>query len=329
MSHKADGDEFARIARFFAPLASASDGAMGLKDDAALYNPAARSRLVVTTDALVSGVHFLEDDPPGLIARKLLRVNLSDLAAMGAAPRVYLLVLALPSHVDDSWLEAFAAGMRKDQEAFDVILLGGDMVATPGPLTLALTLLGEAGEQGVMTRSGARPGDVVFVSGTIGDAALGLKVLNGELTGLDKETADFLSARYRLPEPRLELGRRLCGLARAGMDISDGLAGDLGHICEVSSVGARIDASRVPLSPAARSALAADPSLMEDILGGGGDYELLFTTAAECEPEITALGDAIGLKLTAVGAILEGEGVAVSDGHGGEIILNHPGYKHF
>lgn len=329
MSHKADGDEFDRIARFFAPMAEASDGAMGLTDDAALFETAGGRGTVVTADALVAGVHFPENESPALIARKLLRVNLSDLAAMGAVPRAYLLVLALPEQVDDDWLEAFSAGLKEDQESFGVTLIGGDMVATPGPLTLSLTLLGEAGEQGVMVRSGARAGDVVFVSGTIGDAALGLRVLEGELTGPDREAADFLCARYRLPEPRLELGRRLRGVVSAGVDISDGLAADLGHICETSGVGARLDASRTPLSPAAQAALDADPSLMEVILGGGDDYEILFTAAPEREPEIMALGGEIGLQLTAVGTILEGEGVVVEDGEGGEIVLNHPGYTHF
>ncbi|HJO88452.1 MAG: thiamine-phosphate kinase [Alphaproteobacteria bacterium] len=329
MSPKTDRDEFARIAHFFAPLASASEDALGLKDDAALFETGRVREMVVTTDALVARVHFLENDPPGLIAKKLLRVNLSDLAAMGALPRAYLMVLGLPKEVGDDWLEAFALGLREDQETFGVTLLGGDMVAIPGPLMLTLTLLGESGEEGVMTRSGARPGDNVFVSGTIGDAALGLNVLKGGLVGLDEVAADFLIARYRLPEPRLELGKRLCGLARAGTDISDGLAGDLGRICGVSSVGGRINASRVPLSAAARAALEREPSLMEVILGGGDDYELLFTAASEAESEITALGDAIGLQLTVVGTILEGEGVSIVDDSGAEIVLNNLGYKHF
>ncbi len=329
MSHKADGDEFDRIARFFAPLAEASDGAMGLKDDAALFETTGGRGTVVTADALVAGVHFPENEPPDLIAKKLLRVNLSDLAAMGAVPRASILVLALPGQVDDDWLEAFAAGLKEDQESFGVTLIGGDMVATPGPLTLSLTLLGEAGEQGAMVRSGAQAGDMVFVSGTIGDAALGLKILGGELTGPDQTAADFLIDRYRLPQPRLELGRRLRGLARSGMDISDGLAADMGHICEASGVGARLDASLAPLSEAARAMLATNPSLVETLLGGGDDYELLFTAAPEREPEITALGNAIGLQLTAVGTILEGRGVTVDDGQGAEIVLNHPGYKHF
>jgi len=329
MSHKAEENEFERIARFFAPLASANDGALGLKDDAALFLPAAGRRVVVTADALVEGVHFPEKELPGFIAKKLLRVNLSDLAAMGAIPRAYLLVLALPRKVNDAWLEAFSTGLKEDQEAFGVTVIGGDMVATHGPLTLSLTLLGEAGEEGIMTRSGAQAGDVVFVSGTIGDAALGLRVLVGELAGLDKEDADFLIARYQLPEPRVELGRRLTGLASAGMDISDGLAADLGHICEASNLGGRIDASRVPLSPVVRAALAVDLSLIKTILGGGDDYELLFTAAPEHESKIMALGDSMNLKLTAVGTILEGDGVVVYDGYGAEIVLNHQGFKHF
>jgi thiamine-monophosphate kinase len=180
-----------------------------------------------------------------------------------------------------------------------------------------------------MTRSGAQAGDVVFVSGTIGDAALGLRVLGGEFAGLDKEAADFLIARYQLPEPRLELGRRLTGLASAGMDISDGLAADMGHICEASNLSGRIDASRVPMSPVVRAALAVDLSLINTILGGGDDYELLFTAAPERESEIMALGDSMNLQLTAVGTTLEGEGVAVCDSYGAEIVINRPGYKHF
>lgn len=327
-------DEFELIARLFAPLAAGWPGACGLADDVA-YLPiegdliAAGEELVLKADAIVGGVHFLADDPPELVARKLLRVNLSDLAAKGARPLVYLLVIMLPAAIDFAWLARFAEGLGADQEAFALRLAGGDTDATPGPLTLAATMLGAVPAGRRMLRAGARPGDAVFVSGTIGDGALGLKAIRGELAGLDAAQLAALAQRYRLPEPRLALGARLRGLAHATMDISDGLVGDLEHICRASHVGAVIETARVPLSEAARAALARDPALLESVLGGGDDYELLFTAPVVAEEALVALGRELAVPVARIGRVVVGEGVQALDHAGRPMRLARRGYRHF
>ncbi|HYB56403.1 MAG TPA: thiamine-phosphate kinase, partial [Alphaproteobacteria bacterium] len=254
---------------------------------------------------------------------------LSDLAAKGARPIVYTLALILPDSLEYAWLERFAEGLKTDQDEFGIILAGGDTDATPGPLTLSLTAVGAIPARQRLLRSAAEAGDAVFVSGTIGDAALGLKAIRGELRGIKQSELDFLKERYRLPRPRLALGRRLRGLAHATMDISDGLVGDLAHICEASGVAARVDAASVPLSPGTRAALACDGSLIESVLAGGDDYELLFTAPPEAEAALIALARELALPLTRVGAIEGGHGVRVLDGAGREIALARTGYRHF
>src|ERR1051325_6240577 len=209
--------EFALIAQLFAPLAIAP-GAFGLTDDAALVTPPPGCDLVVTADALVEGVHFLTDDPPDSIAKKALRVNLSDLAAKGAAPMGYLLVLSLPSRVDMTWLRPFAAGLAEDQQSFGPSLLGGDTTSTPGPLTIAITAFGQVPTGSMIRRAGAKAGDLVFVSGTIGDGGAGLACLKGECASLGSDEREYLIRRYRLPEPRLKLGQALRGVASAALD---------------------------------------------------------------------------------------------------------------
>jgi thiamine-monophosphate kinase len=319
--------EFERIARLFAPLAGA--GALGLLDDAALIDQQPGRELVVTADALVAGVHFLADDPPDLIARKLLRVNLSDLAAMGASPFGYLLTTALPHSCDETWLAAFAAGLAIDQAEFGIVLLGGDSVATPGPVTLSVTAIGSVPAGQAVRRGGARIADVIFVSGAIGDAALGLRALRGELTGIDAAQRAFLADRYHLPRPRLALGQRLVGTAHAMLDVSDGLVGDLGHICGVSGVAAVLEAHLIPLSPAARAALAEDGTLLSLVLGGGDDYELVFTAPPEVAPAIAALAQSLALPITPIGRIAAGSDVRVVDETGRTIELAAMGYRHF
>ena len=250
----------------------APPAALQLEDDAALLDPPAGMTLVLTKDAMVAGVHFLADDPPGEIAQKLLRVNLSDLAAMGAAPVGYLLALARAKALTDDWLAEFCAGLAADQRTFGIGLLGGDTVSTPGPLTLSLTALGEVPKGQALRRRGARPGDDLWVSGALGDAALGLLVLQGKLEP-PVAARHHLIERYRLPQPRLALGQALRGLAHAAIDISDGLLADLGHILETSGIGAELWADQLPLSAAAREL----PGARDAALAGGDDYELLFT----------------------------------------------------
>jgi len=320
-------DEFERIARFFAPLAA--PGALGLRDDVALIDGPTGQQYVLKTDAIVEDVHFLADDPPGQVAQKLLRVNLSDLAGKGAVPIGYLLVTALPAARDEAWLEAFAAGLAADQATYGIGLLGGDSTATTGPTTLSVTALGRVAAGRAVLRSGAHPGDLVYVSGTLGDAALGLQALRGELPGIAADARAFLADRYRLPQPRLALGQRLVGIAHAMMDISDGLVADLGHIADASAVGAVIEAARLPLSPAARTVIAADPMRLAAALGGGDDYELLFTADAEAGAALAALGQELGIALSMIGRIEAGRGVEVVDDKGAELVVPVAGYRHF
>ena len=211
--------EFEIIAKYFAPLTAGAPGAEGLTNDAAVFTPRAGLGVVVTVDAMVAGVHFLPGDPPETLGRKLLRVNLSDLAAMGARPLGYLLVTALPRDLEEPWIAAFAAGLAEDQEAFGIVLMGGDTVSTPGPTTLSLTAFGEVATGHALTRAGAREGDDIYVSGTLGEGALGLKVLQGAFGDLSEADRASLAGRYRLPEPRLALGQALAdrGLASAAL----------------------------------------------------------------------------------------------------------------
>lgn len=320
--------EFDLIASLFAPLSDAAHG-LSLRDDAARCRPDPGHDFIVTTDALVAGVHFFADDAPADIARKALRVNLSDLAAKGATPRFYLLALALPPAIDDAWLDAFAGGLAADQALFNVVLIGGDTVATPGPLTLSITALGEVRTGMALHRHAARDGDRIFVSGTIGDGALGLLVRQGELGFLSGEHRAALRRRYLLPEPRTGLGPRLVALAHAGMDVSDGLVGDLGHICRTSGLGAEVDAARVPLSQAAQAALAADPGLIETVLTKGDDYELLFTAPPEAAAALAEVAAEAGVPLTDIGRMEPGNAVRVCDVHGQAMAFARTSHRHF
>ena len=323
--------EFEIIERYFAPLAAAEPGALGLIDDAAVLALDAGRRMVVTTDTLIAGVHFRPVDAPEDIAAKVLRVNLSDLAAMGATPTGYTLLAALTDAVDEDWLARFSRSLASDQARYAVTLVGGDTVATPGPLSFGVTAFGSVEEGRELRRSSARPGDVVFVSGTIGDAALGLLALRGELAGLDAVVAEFLIDRYLRPQPRVALGCGLAGHAHAAADISDGLVADLGHIAIASRVTATLEASLVPLSPAGRAALEDDPALIGTVLSGGDDYELVFTAPPEATSPLSRLADEVGVTLTRVGSVAGGNGarVRVLDATGREMAIADSGYRHF
>jgi thiamine-monophosphate kinase len=311
-------DEFGRIARFFAPLASGFPGALGLTDDAALLAPPPGEELVVTTDALVAEVHFRNQDPPDLVARKALRVNLSDLAAKGARPICYTLATVLPASCDETWLAAFTRGLGAAHAAFGLDRAGGATARTTGPLVLSITAIGSVPLGKAIRRAGARPGDRVYVSGTIGDGALGLEALAGRLAD-DGSLAD----RYLLPRPRLALGRALRGRATAALDVSDGLVADLGHIAETSGVALTIEAERVPLSAAARAALAKEPALLATVLSGGDDYELAFTASEDLPQEIA------GVPVACIGRVNGGRGVSVLDRRGEPVTLSTEGYRHF
>ncbi|PPC91726.1 MAG: thiamine-phosphate kinase [Methylocystis sp.] len=306
------------IARVFAPIAGAA--ALGLKDDAALLSPEG-AQLVVTTDMVVAGVHFFAVDDPSLIAKKALRVNLSDLAAKGAEPIGFLLGLALPADWTNAWLDAFAAGLAEDARAYGAPLIGGDTAATPGPLTISITALGRT--RRFVPRTGAKPGDAVFVSGPIGDAALGLALRRDSALSqrLSDNARDYLIGRYLLPQPRVDLSAWLCANASAAMDISDGLAGDLAKLCRASGVSAVVDLASVPLSAAAREAIAIDPALFETAITGGDDYEILIAVGSEAPPAAPACR---------IGDFMAGSAPPIFlDGHKKPVFFKKLSFQHF
>ncbi|MGA9866982.1 MAG: thiamine-phosphate kinase [Acetobacteraceae bacterium] len=311
--------EFALIARHFRPLAG--PGALDLADDAALIAPPPGRELVLTVDAMVGGVHFLAADPPDLIGRKLLRVNLSDLAAKGAIPLGYLMTVAAPRDTSDAFFAGFAQGLAADQATFAITLLGGDTTRTPGPLTLSLTAIGHVAPGAMLRRAGARRDDGIWVTGTIGDGALGLRVAQGKL----HDATGYLLDRYRLPRPRL--GIALAGVASAAMDVSDGLVQDLGHICRASGVGAVLEAARVPLSDPAR---AAGPQWFETCLTGGDDYELLMAVPPAHDAALIAACAAAGVAVTQIGRFHTGRPDVTVRGPDGETLaFGSGGWSHF
>jgi thiamine-monophosphate kinase len=319
------------IVRYFKPLAT-DPGAFGLVDDAAILKVRGED-IVVTTDAIVEGVHFLPDDPPDTIARKALRVNLSDLAAKGATPAGFVLTLALRS-ADDVWLTAFARGLGSDAGLFGCPLLGGDTVSTPGPLTVSITAFGRVPEGGMVHRSGAKPGDRVVVTGTIGDAALGLDVLKGGpvATALADDAAAqaALVGRYRVPQPRNALAKAVRDHASAAMDVSDGLAGDLAKLCAASAVSAAIDAESVPLSASTRKLLANGAVSIETIVSGGDDYEILCTISDDCYEAFAQEAKQAGVTVTSIGSVIAGtENPRFLDAQGRELTLARLSYSHF
>lgn len=316
-------DEFGLIAKYFKPLSAAHPAGLSLSDDAAILNVPPGHELVVTKDVLSEGVHFIGSEDAPLIAQKALRINLSDLAGMGASPLVYFLGLMLPRSANEGWVERFASGLEQDQRQFAITLAGGDTIATRGLLSLSVTALGIVPTGQALKRSGAKAGDKIFVSGTLGDAALGLLAAQRNLdSGLAREDRDYLERRYLLPEPRLALGKELRGLAHAAMDISDGLVQDLGHICTVSKCAAVIHVEKLPLSKAAWHAIELSPELGSLVLAGGDDYELLFTVPPDLTPHVPK-------NCTEIGVIKSGNGVTVLGPDGQPLALDQKGYQHF
>lgn len=316
------------IARHFAPLATLA-GADGLRDDAALIEPPPGMGFVVTVDALVETVHFLPDDPPATIAQKSLRVNLSDLAAKGAEPYGFLLSLGLPDGWTDAWLDGFASGLAADVAAYRFPLIGGDTVRTPGPLTLSVTAFGIVPSGAIPRRGGARPGDRLFVSGTIGDGALGLRVLRGDLASLSSEDRAHLVDRYRVPRPRVSLAAAVLKHASASMDLSDGFVGDLRKMLRVSGVSATIDLAAVPLSPAARAAIAMEKALFAKAVTGGDDYEILCAVPpGSVEGFVKAAAEA-DVAVAHVGTVTEGGDGPVFTERGEERRFGAGSFSHF
>jgi thiamine-monophosphate kinase len=323
-------DEFEDIARLFRPLTWGAPEALGLLDDAAVIPSRPGFDLVVTKDAMVEGVHFLPEDAPEMVARKLLRVNLSDLAAKAAAPYAYFLSVAWPKHYDAPARAAFAAGLALDQAAFGLTLLGGDTVSTPGPLTVSATMLGWVENGAMVRRGGAAPGDVVLVTGYIGDGGLGLKAARGELSGLEPEMIDYLAGRYRLPEPRVGLREVLAREASASADVSDGIVADAGHIGAASGVAIQIDLERLPLSPAAKAWVATQPSAVDalaELAGAGDDYEVVCTATMAGAMRLALAAAGLGLPITPIGRVGEGEGT-IALHRGVPVRLDSTGWRH-
>jgi len=319
------------IARYFKPLAT-DPGAFGLVDDAAVLSSSGDD-IVVTTDAVVEGVHYLAGDPPDTIARKALRVNLSDLAAKGTVPAGFVLTLALRSK-EDAWLRPFADALGEDATTFACPLLGGDTVSTPGPQMISITAFGRVPQGQMVGRTGARPGDRILVTGTIGDAALGLDVLTGGVVAAalasDPAAREALVSRYRIPQPRNVLAQAVRDHASAAMDVSDGLAGDLTKLCAASGVSASVDVPNVPLSAAAAGLIARNAVCVETLLAGGDDYEVLCTVAPAQSDALIAAGRAVGVAVTAIGTIVAGGArPRFLDGQGQELALKRLSYSHF
>lgn len=318
--------EFELIRSVFQPLAAGQPGAFALTDDAACLTPPPGHDVVLTADAIVEGVHFLADDPAADVAAKLLGVNLSDLAAMGAEPLGYLITTNWTKPIDGTWIDEFGRGLGRCQAEYGIGLLGGDTVSGNGPMTLSLTAIGCVPHGQALRRSGAVAGDVVYVSGTIGDAALGLAVLKGNLD-VDADRGEFLIERYRRPRPRLGLGMALRGLASSCIDVSDGLLADLEHILETSAVGADIDLFAVPLSASDAQELGADARTRA--ITGGDDYELLFTVPADRVDEVDSAAAATGVAVTAIGRITAGSTLVVRGADGKALPVTGRGYRHF
>ncbi|MDR0779869.1 MAG: thiamine-phosphate kinase, partial [Pseudomonadales bacterium] len=308
--------EFDIIARYFnrdglAATPAHTGVSLGIGDDCALLRVAPTDELALSMDVLVEGVHFLQGAPADEVARRALAVNLSDLAAMGALPLGFMLGLTLPG-VDEHWLAGFSEGLRESALHYGCPLLGGNL--TRGPLQIAIQVQGTVPRGCAILRSGARPGDLIYVSGRFGAAGLALRWLLGEFAA-DAPLKEQLARAYYRPEPRLRLGRALVGRASAAQDVSDGLLADLGHLLRASGVGARVYAARIPVAPALSACLSA-PEALALAAGAGDDYELVFTLPPLCASEVRELAAAGEVPLTCIGEVLPGEGLTLVDEHG-------------
>ncbi len=319
--------EFDLIARHFTrPTPGA---VLGVGDDCALLAPTPGMQLAVTSDMLLEGRHFSPQDGPAGLGHKALAVNLSDLAAMGAQPRWATLAIALPA-ADDAWLAAFARGLYRIADQYGIEVVGGD--TTRGPLTISITAIGEVPPGAALRRDGAKPGDDVWVSGTLGSAALALAYRQGRLFMEQIDAARVLPALY-LPTPRVELGIALRGIASSAIDISDGLLADLGHILERSQagatpIGARLEFAALPTLPVAQAYLH-EAVARDCVLAGGDDYELCFTAPAERRDAVEAAAQTAGVAVTRVGRITATPGLVVSGADGQPLPLEKTGYDHF
>jgi thiamine-monophosphate kinase len=325
------------IIAVLAPLAEGAPGAFGLMDDCALIAPEPGTELVLKTDPVAEGVHFLPGEAPADIAWKALAVNVSDLAAKGATPVGYLMALSFPAAPTRAWLSAFADGLREAQARFGCRLLGGDTDRRPGPLTVSITAISAVPHGRMVRRGTARPGDLLFVSGTIGDAALGLALARdpglAAAWGLSAAEADFLLRRHRRPEPRLALGEALRQYASAAMDVSDGLVKDLDRMLRASGVAGRLAAADVPLSAAARRFVAQAPDQQDQrlarLLTAGDDYEVLAAVPAAHAADFRAAAADSGVPVREIGALSAGSALSVNGADGRPLPLGRTGWDHF
>ena len=325
--------EEAIIQGFLAPLARGFPGAFGLKDDCALLTPEPGTELVLKTDPVAEGVHFLPEDAPGDVAWKALAVNVSDLAAKGATPIGYLMALSFPAPPSSEWLAAFAQSLEQAQRKFGCHLIGGDTDRRPGPITVSITVVGSVPQGGMVRRNTARPGDAVFVSGTLGDASLGLLLRRNprlaDTWGLSTADAEHLHRRYLRPEPRLGLGDALRRHSASAMDISDGLAKDLSRMCAASGCGAQVQLADLPLSAATAKALAADPRLVMAIAAGGDDYEVLACLAADKASDFVAAARQARVDMTRIGTLTSESAVIFEGTDGLPVSFPSSGWDHF
>ncbi len=318
-------DEFSLIADIFAPLAT-HPGAFRLTDDAAALAARPGFDTIVTTDQLAEGTDFFAFDPAASVARKALRVNLSDLAAKGAVPEFYLLSIGLPPSMTLDWLKDFAAGLAQDQTEFQISLIGGDTSRTEGPLSFSITAFGYVPQGTMLKRSGARAGDGVYVTGTIGDSGGGLAIFKREKHDLDESARDYLIGRYRLPLPPVTFGAALRDLASASADVSDGLLADLGHIASASGVKIEVEAQAIPRSQALRAWWGdGTPAIIRAAIAGD-DYQIAFTADPARESEIRAAAG--NIAVTRIGTVRAGQGVDLLD-QGQPVAVPRSGYRHF
>ena len=322
-------NEFEFVESQLKPLAGAFAGAINLEDDAAVLTPEKGQEFVVTTDALTAGVHFFATDSPRLIAQKCLRVNLSDIAAMGADPYCYSLALMLPEQTSQGWLSEFCEGLRADQDEYNVHLSGGDTTSTTGPLSAAITMIGTVPVGKALKRSTARIDDDIWVTGTIGDAAMGLQALKDAFPSIDEAARDTLVRRYHVPQPRNRIAPALRDLATSAIDISDGLAADLGHICTASGVGAKVSTFKIPVSDHVLSLQNTYAENLEALLSGGDDYELMFTANPDKSNKINDLSRNLNVKISKIGKLTADLEVGFIDQDGAMLTLSSNGFRHF
>lgn len=318
--------EFELISKHFAPLAG--KGSFGFRDDASEITPKSGNSLVITQDSIAEGVHFFGDDDPALIARKALRVNISDIAAKGASPRYFSLSLGLGKSWNEAWIEKFAKGLKQEIRDYNLDFTGGDTFSTGAGFVISLTMIGETPQGDYVSRLGAGVDDLIYVSGTIGDGALGLLARQGKLTAIDKDDIDFLLDRYLVPRPRVELSQLLRMNASSAMDISDGLIGDMEKLCSASGVGAQLDLAAIPLSRSAKNVIEHDSDYMKLALTGGDDYEILFTIPPEHQKSTEDALSLLDCGATLIGQITSASGVRVLSPEGKTVSFEKTGYDH-